>query len=352
MNIVKNEKGITLIALVITIIILLILAGVTLIIANNLIIEKAIVAHNETTEAILQERIQLAWSETQVSYMENARNKGDINKSNYVKSNFAENLLKLEDFSEVNITEGNDGNITVDFKYKNKSYSFLVTSAGKAEQLQLLKGNVKVGDYIEYPIEYCDMYTEEHYTAQNGWMVIDDGVMPGTSGVVRITSTNIPAKWYYASALYADNIAAEQALLNDFENLDLVHNAETAEADDLGINQSIKGSYFKVSPIAQKVAALSISDLNYAYNAFYGANRASDDISTFGDKEDLFHIRDPGAYYWLATRNKNSTTNLHYITFYGIKEEAADMRLGVKPVIYLSENQVGILKSNVWKMIY
>lgn len=58
----KNQKGITLIALVITIIVLLILAGVTIamLTGENGILNKATTAVNNTTDAELKEAVRLA----------------------------------------------------------------------------------------------------------------------------------------------------------------------------------------------------------------------------------------------------------------------------------------------------
>ena len=56
----KNERGITLIALVISIIILLILAGITIlaISGENGIIQRAVEAREEMEEATLEEKIK------------------------------------------------------------------------------------------------------------------------------------------------------------------------------------------------------------------------------------------------------------------------------------------------------
>lgn len=58
----KNQKGITLIALVITIIVLLILAGVTIamLTGENGILNRATTAVNNTTDAELKEAVRLA----------------------------------------------------------------------------------------------------------------------------------------------------------------------------------------------------------------------------------------------------------------------------------------------------
>lgn len=215
----------------------------------------------------------------------------------------------------------------------------VVTSDGKVNLYYLLKGNVKVGDYVEYPIEYTDVYSNEYYTSITGWRVIDDGVMLGTSGNVRLVSTGIPAKWYYDSAIYKNNAEAVDVLRNDFENVNLIDNAK----------KSIKGSNFKVSKIANQISAMSLSDLNYAYNSICNINRDADDISILDKKDDLLYIDNLQSYYWLATAQKNDTNNIYCINV-GITTGFPIARMGIRPVIYLDENQTGILESNVWKL--
>ncbi len=66
----KNE-GITLIALVITIIVLLILAGVTIamLMGDNGILTKATEAKNDQADATVEEAIALLWNEYQLEYI-------------------------------------------------------------------------------------------------------------------------------------------------------------------------------------------------------------------------------------------------------------------------------------------
>ncbi|MBR3152736.1 MAG: hypothetical protein IKF52_03930, partial [Clostridia bacterium] len=62
MNLFKRHKGITLIALIITIIVLLILAGVTIamVVGDNGILKRSNEAKDETTIAKIQEEVDLA----------------------------------------------------------------------------------------------------------------------------------------------------------------------------------------------------------------------------------------------------------------------------------------------------
>lgn len=64
----QKNKGITLIALVITIIVLLILAGVTIatLFGDNGVLTKATEAKNEQADATVEEAVKLAWNEYQM----------------------------------------------------------------------------------------------------------------------------------------------------------------------------------------------------------------------------------------------------------------------------------------------
>ena len=67
----KNQKGITLVALVVTIVVLLILAGVTIALVfndNSSIISNASDASSKTTKASIEESVNLAVSEALVAY--------------------------------------------------------------------------------------------------------------------------------------------------------------------------------------------------------------------------------------------------------------------------------------------
>lgn len=60
----KSRKGITLLALVVTIIVLLILAGVgiSMLTGNNSVIDKAADAKEKTLESQIKEEIEIAWA--------------------------------------------------------------------------------------------------------------------------------------------------------------------------------------------------------------------------------------------------------------------------------------------------
>ena len=74
----NNANGITLVALVITIIVLLILAGVSisLIAGENGILSKAVGSVEANNEGVAKEQVSIAWSSVQAEYMADKVTKG------------------------------------------------------------------------------------------------------------------------------------------------------------------------------------------------------------------------------------------------------------------------------------
>ena len=126
----KSKKGITLISLVVTIIVLLILAGVSIYIIteNNSIINRAGEAKNKTTESQRTEELNI---EILGSYGEN----GTIDE-NVLKNNLINMGAKIS---------GNK--FPLDVEYKEKK--FQVTGDGKLKNKEDRTG-ISVGDYITY----------------------------------------------------------------------------------------------------------------------------------------------------------------------------------------------------------
>ncbi len=265
MKVVKNGEGITLIALTITIIVLMILAGVSWTILNSYIIEKAVLASSETNKSEERERRELNW------------------------------------FGEWSVDNANTN---------------------------LLRENVKLGDYIEYPMEYNDVFTGEHYDAQNAWRVVET-----SNEGVKIISTGMPAKWYHKSG--------NTSFIDNFENLSDLRDAQ---------KDYIRAKDFTVSGLSSKVTTLSLADLNDFCNKIYGTNRAKDDILPVPESCELFYLSVPNTYYWLATTDKMDSNKLYYVENHAITS-ATELRLGVRLIILLDKNVTGILEDGIWKNV-
>lgn len=339
MNVVNKEKGSTIIFVVVTVIILLILAGVTLAMFNGFLTDKIETVSTKTDEAFLKENIEMTFMAIKASYLDD-KEITSMSESEYFVQELEKSLENVKDIREVETSGSLDKSIEISLMYHNQKYHFEILANGEINLINSLIGKVKIGDYIEYPVEYVDLYSGTEYTSTNGWRVIDDGVMEGTSGFVKIISTGIPVKWYYDKTKYLNGQEAVDSLINHFEDNILIN--ESADGEE------IKGDYFKVHKIANKVTTLSLSDLNKAYNALYNTNRKLDDISTIEDSYELFDLKySQTFYYWLATIGDNN--KMCYLSNKGIQYEI-DFRMGIRPVIYLENNLNYKLENNIWKI--
>lgn len=168
----KNQFGITLIALVITIIVLLILAGVsiTMIGGDDGIIARAKKAQEETKKADAYERIDMVIAEW--------------NTAKIVGTDTLDSYLN----SKVSIG-------TVDEVRKNEETGcYEIYKDGYFKTINYYEPYV--GQYIEYNVSYEDMYTGTIYTAQNGWRFIGKD----EDGNYKLISTTIPLMLYYSSS--------------------------------------------------------------------------------------------------------------------------------------------------------
>ena len=128
----KNERGITLIALVISIIILLILAGITIlaISGENGIIQRAVEAREKTEVAQEKEVLELAVTSSQMEDV-NTLEITEEKLSDAIKQQFGNN----KDFS---ITDNGDGSFLVSMNDTQRMY--YIDETGKIiDQSKMLK---------------------------------------------------------------------------------------------------------------------------------------------------------------------------------------------------------------------
>ena len=148
----KNSKGITLIALVITIIVLLVLAGATLamISGDNGILKKVVQAKESTEKASVEERIRLA---IQSAFASDYSKDGKITQETLIQE------LKKNGLLEENLEEIKDGKWIL----SENGEEYLIYSDGNLE--------IKKGDL---PVEYQEL----EYIESTGTQYIDTGIIP------------------------------------------------------------------------------------------------------------------------------------------------------------------------------
>jgi Tfp pilus assembly protein PilE len=118
----SKKNGITLIALIITIIVLLILAGVTIsaLIGENGVLTRAQNASDETKISSVQEEIELAWTGRVTAYYEGIANGSKLTKESY----FSEEEMSKE------LAEGTIS----DYSYEEADTTFVYTMNSTGEK--------------------------------------------------------------------------------------------------------------------------------------------------------------------------------------------------------------------------
>ncbi|MCI8443852.1 MAG: type II secretion system protein [Clostridia bacterium] len=207
MNQMKNTKGITLIALVITIIVLLILAGVAIVslTGENGVLTRASDSKNKTDEEEEKEAIAIAYNGAITE------SKGESVTADALNSQFSQNGTSA--------TASGEETIKVDFTKTGRSY--IVNAYGKVEKFDDIANYLKVGDYVNYPDKngnkiLCKvLYNNEDYGVQLVSLNAVGSVTLGShdpkipSDIVSKSSLE-KAKWSYNNAIKTLNDKAEE----------------------------------------------------------------------------------------------------------------------------------------------
>lgn len=320
MNILKTLNGITLIALVISIISLSILAGISISILNQSFIERAELASSEMNEATIKEKIQLICGQEQINEYSNSE-----------QTNLKTEIESIEGVTDVRIEENGEESTYIEFNYKEDKLAFNLSSNKIEETELLLKGNVLLGDYIDYPVSYIDAYSQENISSENGWRVIDDGVMEGTTGHVRIISTKIPVKFNYNVSSYENVDEVIEDLLNNFETTNFFSRVGNSP-------KRVQGSIFKdlEGKIADKVTTVTLEDINKASSI-----------------NGLFEVTVLGYHYWIASKAQENDVDMYSMTEEGPQLDSVEqggLKLGIRPIIILKDNLKGEKENGIWKI--
>lgn len=394
----RHIKGITLIALIITIIVLLILAGVTIgaITGQNGTINQANAAKEQTEIAQEKETLEIATVKAMGKDKE-----GNVTKM-YLDQELDESVGVSKYSSDDQTTD-----LGIIVTYLNSGRSYLVDASGNVtdydkngdseepEEPEVPDITLEIGDYVEYNVTYTDMETDHPFTAQDGWRVLDPGTKnsDGTYSGVKLISTGIPAeleynystiknivtdksnenrgtvgKWAGNTAQRADyvekfnqgksnntNMYAIAGLYYNFELLRLrKYSALNQSNDNEGLYEEINGKKdgelsgeeFIVEEVAEDVHNLTLAELNYARGESDLDSLSSVSINT-GSKG-LFYLQGLGEYgydtsaypyYWLAAPYKGSVSSILAIQTNGsIYTYYSTGQLGLRPVISLKSN--------------
>ena len=136
----RDQKGITLVALIITIIVMLILVAVTISIAlNGGIFTKAREASDKTLKAQLEEAVTLAKADTILDYYEHGANQGaesaalgKFNPKSYLDDNWTVSVTPKfgDDFTVTGTNNNNTFTVTVNIPRSTSTVSQPVVTTG------------------------------------------------------------------------------------------------------------------------------------------------------------------------------------------------------------------------------
>ena len=145
----KDEKGITLVALVITIVILIILATIAInfIFGNNGLINRAEEAKKEVIVADEKEKIEMAYAAKKIDKItENSDNKA-------ITDTELQEELDKQIPGKTKVTLNSDGTLNVYFEETKNNYT---VSNGQASQIEKIEVNIMISSYSDeygYTIE-------------------------------------------------------------------------------------------------------------------------------------------------------------------------------------------------------
>ena len=189
----KGKKGITLIALVITIIVLLILAGVTVatLAGDNGLLTKAGAAKNTSQDAEIEEQIRLAWNK---AYMDNYLNDA-TDKAKTMKTELEKNGYSVDDVKA-------QGNKIIITNYRGKNKEINISNGSINDSLPAVEySTLNIGDYVNYPVYYNNVGTKFQYWSSNevkgnyprdnytGWRILS---IDTANDTVNIVSAGTP----------------------------------------------------------------------------------------------------------------------------------------------------------------
>ena len=222
-SIIKSEKGITLIALVVTIVVLLILAAVSISMlgGENGIITKAIEAKDETTIGEEKEKVQLA-----VTAAKTKNNWGEILES-YLRTELDTNIGS----EEYSLSKSGD-KYTVTYTDSNRSYEIdangNVTELGEANIIASIRIE---GEKVTTPPLPSDDFSHTEGTVDTGYVIKDSN---GNEFVWVPVDKNQKIKINVTSKENIDSISltdpyGDEITLSDTDSLGKSYNNENVE---------------------------------------------------------------------------------------------------------------------------
>ena len=325
----KNNKGVTLIALIITIIVLLILAGIgiRMVVGENGILSRAQEAKTTTAEKAAKEKVELSVS-------------GAIAKSNYGEltiKNLKEEVGKYggtikEEKTEFPVTVIMDGK------------EYIVTSNGKVSKSTLASlkiSNANIGDYIDLGNDVINtdattddwriLYVDE--TTNKVHVILAD-YLPNE----KIPEGNNISKQGYSVWSTSDGSALLNYLSDKTKWSSLANGISGAEVTGGPTAELLMNSYNAKKGTSLDYTTHPILDNAEKLYVPHNESVTEDGQSTLG--------------YWLASPNALSANDVWVVSCGGFVYNFSynDGSYGVRPIVCLPSEIPASKAGNVWKV--
>ena len=324
----KNNKGVTLIALIVTIIVLLILAGVVLlmILGQNGILNRAQEAKVTTAEKVAKEKVELSVS-------------GAIARSNYGELTI-ENLEEEVGKYSGEIT-GNEFPVTVIIDGKE----YIVTSNGKVSKNTLASlgiSNENIGDYIDLGNDVID--TEE-----------TKGVTTDDWRILYVDETTNKVHVILADYLPKDKIPEGNNISKQGYNV-------WSTKDRTALLDYIEGTD-KWSRFANGISGATVTGgptIDLIENSYKANHNGSSWSATVAKEQDLYvpHneiVKEDGRKttgYWSASPYPSNADTVWFVGYSGgvYNDYYSYGYIGVRPVVCLPSETPASKTENGWKV--
>ena len=239
-----------------------------------------------------------------------------------------------------------------------------------------------IGDYIDYGIDYTDVYTDYEFSGDWAWRMLSKKDNPDGTSDIEIISTGIPAKLYYyygdidnatwcaspeqraeysgdyyiSSSVDNANVKAAAGLMYNFDKIEFSEGPEEPEVNkgkyiSISGNQDTKTGLFKSEELKDK--EISVRSVMHA-DLKPGSEHT--DVTSFDDLAiGLFKLNGltinphSDAYCWLASPFSSATNNLRRLQSSGYVGDIGNFTYGVRPVVKISN--VRLKNDNgVWRI--
>ena len=311
----ENKRGITLVALVVTIVVLLILAGVSinLVLGENGLISNAKEARDKTLEAEKKEGESLNTA------------------SHYIKqtAGVSASGITADDYGKV-VTNYNADGKTWEIFYADSNNIYLITrnSAGNQSLAIALKENSGYNGTSDF--DGSEEFKKKYPAVQAGWL--NKTYTPSENGIGTVN---------YESNY--NNMKCTEYLLDSSvwnvkyktENADWAIGAPTLELFVKSYNNVFKSKEVEISAIENESTGYKYNDVLYTK----GMLPTNDSKINGTEKSNIYNH---GYHYWLACPSNNNGNNLRIANFnercLSTDVGNADYGLGIRPVVCLNSS--------------